>query len=183
MPNVSLAKELSQLAKELLVQHGLSRTLRCRVERHLQMCIDHIPARAGPHVSAFVMRRATNLAPHVTLRDLARAAWDPEKLREFNPFLSEAALMDVLHPAILEWLKLCVLEDKLERMTFVAAAGNSQELERELQEVGREWSVKEYPEWLVFEVEQRLQIRKVQTRGWDSAVARPSAVARGRKAT
>eukprot|EP00965_Chrysotila_dentata_P000285 9095-Pleurochrysis_carterae.AAC.1 len=47
-------------------------------------------------------------------------------------------------------------------MAAIAAAGNSQELERELSEVGREWSVREHPQWLVFEVEQRVQIRRTQ---------------------
>ena len=162
LPTVKLSEKISQLEKALLVQHGHARSLRDRVELHLIECVDRIPVDAGWHASAFVMRRAANLAPRVTLRDLARASWEPNTLREFNPFLSEAAVKDVLHPAILEWLELCVLEDKLERMARIAANGNAQELERELKEVGRDWAAKQHPQWLVFEVEQRLQIRRVQ---------------------
>ena len=45
---------------------------------------------------------------------------------------------------------------------LAAAKHDVQELERELSEIGREWSVREHPEWLAFEVEQQLKIRKVQ---------------------
>ena len=162
MCSVQLAKPIKTLKEDLHAQHAVALRYRQKIERHLLLCVDQIPAIAGWHASAFVMRRAANFEPRVTLRDLARAAWEPEGLRQFNPFLSEAAVREVLRPAILEWLKLCVLEDKLERMEFIAADGNAQELERELKEVGREWSVKEHPQWLVFEVEQRLQIRHVQ---------------------
>lgn len=162
MPGVTLALEVSQLEKALLEHLALVGLLRKRSERHLLECVELVPAGSGWHASAFVMRRAANLAPCVTLRDLARASWAPETLRAFNPFLSEAAVTEVLHPGILHWLELCVLEDKLERMALIAAAGSSQELERELKEVGRDWEPKRHPQWLVFEVEQRLQIRKAQ---------------------
>eukprot|EP00966_Prymnesium_polylepis_P105349 2439633-Prymnesium_polylepis.1 len=148
MPKFRFAKECFHLERDLLMQHGLIQALRDRVERDVLVCIDRIPASAGWHAPAFVMRRAANLVPRVTLRDLARAAWEPEMLRQFNPFLSNAALMKMIHPAILEWLELCVLEDKLTRMTLIAAESNWQELERELREVGRQWSVTAHPEWL-----------------------------------
>lgn len=162
MPTAALALDISQLESDLLAQHAIARSMRERVERHLLECIERVPAGAGRHASAFVMRRAANLAPRATLPDLARASWEPETLRQFNPFLSEAAVTEVLLPCILQWLELCVLEDKLERMALLAADGNSQELERELKEVGRGWEPKQHPQWLVFEVEQRLQIRRAQ---------------------
>ena len=49
---------------------------------------------------------------------------------------------------MLDWLKYCVLEDQLERMhssalaaASASAAAASQELKRELEEIGREWEV------------------------------------------
>ena len=107
------------------------------------------------------MQRAANRAPYVTPCDLARSAWDPNRLLHFNPQLSEEAVAS-LHAGVLEWLQLCVLEDKLERMCKAAVAGMVQEVERELQDVGRDWDVADHPQWLVFEVEQRLQIRRLQ---------------------
>jgi hypothetical protein len=58
---------------------------------------------------------------------------------------------------VLDWLKYCVLEDQLERMHSSAlaaasasaaayAAAASQELKRELEEIGREWEVHVHPE-------------------------------------
>jgi hypothetical protein len=38
---------------------------------------------------------------------------------------------------------------------------NAQEIERELCNIDRMWDVNKYPEWLVFEVEQELQIREI----------------------
>ena len=62
----------------------------------------------------------------------------------FNPFLSVEAEAQ-LH----EW----VLEDQLERMhssalaaASASAAAASQELKRELEEIGREWEVHVHPE-------------------------------------
>ena len=176
MPIVKLAHDLELLHQELLVQHGLTRAARERVEMHLLLYIDRIPSCAGLHASAFAMRRAANLSPRVTLRDLACAAWEPDELYKFNPFLSAASVQDVLQPAVLEWLALCVLEDKLERMKLLAVEGNVQELERELKEIGRDWCVKLHPQWLVFEVEQRLQIRRIQHRIAAFCISRPGAI-------
>jgi hypothetical protein len=54
---------------------------------------------------------------------------------------------------VLDWLKYCVLEDQLERMhssalaaASASAAAASQELKRELEEIGREWEVHVHPE-------------------------------------
>ena len=175
MLSVRLAREPARLYQELLVQRGLASAARERMEMHVLLWVDRIPQGASWHAPAFVMRRAANLEPRVTLRDLARAAWAPETLLQFNPFLSDGALKE-LRLAILEWLSLCVLEDKIERMALLAAEANTQELERELKEVGREWSVKKHPQWLVFEVEQRLQIRRVQYRITQFCIDNPGAI-------
>jgi hypothetical protein len=101
------------------------------------------------------MRRTANLEPLPTPRDLARAAWAPTNLLRFNPFLSEAAVLR-MSAGTLMWLQAYVLEDKIRRAYELAAAGSVEELERELQEVGRAWDVQQHPQWLVFEVEQQL---------------------------
>ena len=130
------------------------------VEQYLLRVVSYIPEQCPARFN-FNMRRAANLAPHVTLRDLARAALNSAELLRFNPFLSVSAEKQ-LHEWVLDWLKYCVLEDQLERMSKLAKEDNTQELEREFKEIGREWEVQVYPEWLVFEVEQKLKIRRVQ---------------------
>lgn len=107
------------------------------------------------------MRRAANVEPQPTLRDLARAAYASEHVWRFNPFLSDSAVQ-TLHLRILRWLELCVAEEELERMLPLATSENAQKLERELQQAERVSCVRKHPRWLVFEVEQRLQIRQDQ---------------------
>ena len=175
-PAVRLASELKELEKSLFMLHRRTLASRTRAEKFLLLYVDRIPGSAGWHAPAFVIRRAVNLEPHVTLRDLARAAWQPDELWQFNPFLSTAAVRDVLHPIILEWLELCVLEDKLKRMMNLAEQRNAQELERELNDIGREWKLRDHPQWLVFEVEQRLQIRRVQFRVASFLIENPGAI-------
>ena len=46
-------------------------------------------------------------------------------------------------------------------MYYLAESKNNQEIERELCNIVRMWDVNKYPEWLVFEVEQELQIREI----------------------
>ncbi len=119
--------------------------------------INYVPLGA---ICAFSMRRAANFEPVATLTDLARSAFLPKSLSKFNPFLSKATYQG-LHDDILVWLQICVLEDKVERMYRLTESKNSQEIERELCNIDRMWDVKKHPEWLVFEVEQGLQIREI----------------------
>lgn len=58
---------------------------------------------------------AAKLLPCVTTEDLPPLLWDRKRIREFNPFLSQTT-SEVVAEAILSWLRLCVLEDKLKRL-------------------------------------------------------------------
>ncbi|KAG2501267.1 hypothetical protein HYH03_001073 [Edaphochlamys debaryana] len=106
--------------------------------------------------------RLSGAAPCVGPLDLAVAAWRPEVLRQFNPFLSEEVLAG-LRKGVLTWLTLCVLEDRLGRLVALAEAGEEYrtQLVQELL-VRRVWDVRAHPQWLVFEAEGRLQIRPQQ---------------------
>lgn len=137
------------------------RTSRERLELELLHHVSNVPVHACRSEPNFLMNRSANLIPTVSNRDFLKAAWDPDSLLQFNPFLSRTSL-DQLRYSILVWLQACVLEDKLQRMIKMATNSEEQLLIRELQEVRRNWDVATYPEWLVFEVEQRLQIRQVQ---------------------
>lgn len=82
----------------------------------------------------------------------------------FNPFLSKDACTNIYFD-ILEWLQICVLEDKLKRIQAKFCGDHFQKdnplLIRELLTT-REWNVNHHPEWLVFEVESMIQIRNTQ---------------------
>ncbi|KAJ8606838.1 hypothetical protein CTAYLR_009177 [Chrysophaeum taylorii] len=74
-------------------------------------------------------------------------------------------VLDIIHRRILTWLELCELEDTLERLASACASRDEAKLQHELREVlteRREWNPRTQPEWLVFEVEQRLRIRGIQ---------------------
>jgi hypothetical protein len=113
------------------------------------------------HVIAFRLKRTINQVPIPTVQDLARLSFMPKMLKDFNPFLSEAGTKK-FQTGVFQWLDLCVLEDKLHRMLGFARKKEQQPLERELENIKSDWSVQDYPEWRVFEMEQQLQIRNVQ---------------------
>lgn len=53
--------------------------------------------------------------------DLLACAIQHQSIAEFNPFLSVASQTEV-HNSILMWAQLCVLEDRLDRLTKLFAA-------------------------------------------------------------
>ncbi|KAI9918934.1 hypothetical protein PsorP6_011514 [Peronosclerospora sorghi] len=104
-----------------------------------------------------------NYLPLVTVSDIVRCAFDKETLYALAPTLSEKA-REVVTKAVIMYLELCVLEDKVERLIWITSRRGEMseaQLIEELKNV-REWESKEYPYWLAFEVEGRLQIRHEQ---------------------
>ena len=112
-------------------------------------------------VPSFRLKRIANRIPIPSISDLATLAFDPDWLHIFNPFLSRKTSQAV-KDGVLQWLQLCVLEDKVFRMLCHARKQAKSALERELEDCGRGWEVQDFPGWLVFEMEQQLQIRQVQ---------------------
>eukprot|EP00798_Chlamydomonas_sp_ICE-L_P024217 gene24217-9817_t len=125
---------------------------------------------------SFRMLRSADGTASVGLLDLVEAALHaPDHLLTFNPFLTKQSCQS-LHQAILAWLQLCVLEDRLKRLKLFCKAGATQQLVQELQ-VTRQWSVSDFPEWLVFEVEGGLQIRPQQYAVAKRLIHEPGAIA------
>ena len=92
-----------------------------------------------------------------TSHDLMCLAWDDDKLHMLNPLIGPDARRK-LRVQIIEWMMLCVLEDKLSRL---ARARSQHDMLVELDCI-REWDPFEHPRWLAFETEQQLQIRPYQ---------------------
>jgi hypothetical protein len=64
--------------------------------------------------------------------------------------------------SIFLWLRLVVLEDKIERIKHLHKCGDSAtEIKKELS-VSRIWNPADYPCWLAFEAEKSIQIRQEQ---------------------
>lgn len=92
--------------------------------------ITFVPDDLAPHASSpydravrtsFQLLRTAGLLARARQQDLLRIALDKRLLKECNPFLSEASC-DSLHTAIIHWLELCVLEDRLARLTRLSAS-------------------------------------------------------------
>ncbi|KAG2492053.1 hypothetical protein HYH03_009551 [Edaphochlamys debaryana] len=135
---------------------------RAAAEAFLLRHASAVPEDVGCHGAAFRLLRLSSAAPSAGPLDLLVAAWRPEVLRQYNPFLSDQAVAG-LREGVLTWLALCVLEDRLGRLEALAEAGEEYrvQLVQELL-VRRVWDLRVHPEWLVFEVEGRLQIRPQQ---------------------
>lgn len=95
---------------------------RQEAQQYLLHYLSYIPETTGAAAASFRLTRMSSLTPTVALLDLLRCAWQLEKLLEFNPFLSAAACSR-LYKGLLLWLQLCVLEDKLARLTQQLQAG------------------------------------------------------------
>jgi hypothetical protein len=92
------------------------------LQQHLLHHLSHIPTSTGPPAASFRLLQLSGAAPAAALLDLLPCAWQPQLLLQFNPFLSAAAVAR-LHRAVLVWLQLCVLEDKLGRLQQLLLAG------------------------------------------------------------
>lgn len=116
----------------------------------------------NPH---FLLLRYSNDVPIVNIRDFPRILLKPCHIMFFNPHLSSESCKHI-HAACVQWAELCVMEDRLRRLLKTLlnpASGNTNEhnenptVVKELL-LRRRWSSKDYPEWLVFELEQGIQI-------------------------
>jgi hypothetical protein len=146
-------------------------SMRCEVlkareatEAYILTSLVAVPNSASSLAPAFRMQRLVNVVPKPILADLVRASWDESVVPHFNPFLTQKAHTDLRHFVLL-WEKLCVLEDKLARLSFLllkpTSSGTSDLLLQEL-ESRRMWDTYEHPRWLAFELEFGLQIRPKQ---------------------
>jgi hypothetical protein len=121
------------------------------------------------------------------LRDITRLFLDKKIIGQVNPFIAKECINEI-HRVMGVYLEAEVLREKFSRLlkTYCGCADDTDlETEEEIQHVAasirkskgllvqeiqchRKWSTAKHPGWLVFEVEQRLQIRPQQ---YDVAMA------------
>lgn len=133
------------------LQHCASHSRQC-LENYIQDVLDN--TNGMPMPSGMDLKRISRIHPQATTRDLQSAALHGEVLLEFNSCISARDRLR-LQDYILEWLRLCVLEDKLVRLSGLS--DDKEGLQKELR-VFRNWDPSECPAWLVFEVEHCLQL-------------------------
>jgi hypothetical protein len=104
---------------------------------------------------------SANVLPQAQAMDIMTLA-NAEKGYGFNPLLADKCKRTIKRYSLV-WMQLCVFEDKIARMLDLATKGHQShgKLLRELS-TKRIWSVEKHHLWLIFEVEQQLQIREEQ---------------------
>ncbi|KAL4150964.1 hypothetical protein PRNP1_010350 [Phytophthora ramorum] len=104
-----------------------------------------------------------NYLPLLTMSDIVQCAFDDETLHTLAPKLSEKA-RESFKKGVLQYMELCVLEDKVERLIWKAKRSGELSDAQLVDELvnERRWLSSTYPYWLAFEVEGRLQIRHEQ---------------------
>lgn len=112
------------------------------------------------HDNAHDLLRTVGLIPTASATDLAKCAIDASVITTFNPMLTLESCAKLVE-SILIWLRLCVYEDKLGRLVSFFRSGSLDEMTREIDTVTI-WDTAKHPYWLIFEVENGIQIRQEQ---------------------
>jgi hypothetical protein len=138
----TLAHSLEATLLKLCHIHGRVEAWRDQAEKFLLTSVAILPLSTDGtsskkegdwHAAAFKLQRLSCMMPTAGLQDLLCMALDPQLLpRNFNPFFSAASKAS-FHRALLLWLQLCVLEDRLGRLKAHAQAGREAQLVQELQ--------------------------------------------------
>jgi hypothetical protein len=132
---------------------GTSSHLRSAIEYFIMEILNNSEASCVAP-SGVDLKRVSRLHPTATARDCLLILVKKDILTEFCVAISENEKL-LLQGYIIEWLHLCVIEDKLARLSGMI--GNESGLLKELR-VFRSWDPVDSPSWLVFEVEHCLQI-------------------------
>ena len=100
-----------------------------------------------------------NRSPEPVIRDLLLIATSQDHVKRFNPFFTESET-DEYRDCVLVYLETLVFKEKLLRIAKLVDGPKNLLIEELLNK--RNWDIKQYPEWLVFEVEGGIQIRPEQ---------------------
>lgn len=161
-----LPKDILQKTPEelLLILNSMKEevsTARSELEKSLLSVFNnHTGQKSHWQMEVYRLRKLSDQVPQVTARDLLSLALDAMKYSVFNPFIVADALCR-LGDCLVNWLELCVMEDKLGRLSKHCSDSNHRAIVQELR-CSRDWHSRENVDWLVFEVECRMQIRPEQ---------------------
>ena len=151
-------------------QHEVNQ-VECEIREFLLSTINSITLPLNEQEAHHQSLRVANFIPSCSLADLLSiCSWKTHKLELYNPFLTDRiGITENIYELILVWLQICVLQDKLDRllnhsMRMFEPKHSSYFKQLFIEEIRvvREWVAKDYPHWLVFEVEGGIQIRREQ---------------------
>ncbi|KAH9126266.1 hypothetical protein AeMF1_003292 [Aphanomyces euteiches] len=124
------------------------------MEEFLHASLNIVPSDMKPMMDLLC---ASNRHPRVCVDDWLRLAVDDSIVRKLNPYFSQT-VASKYQSATRVYLALCVLSLRLARLlNILKTSGSNESLFQELLCI-RTWSWDDHPRWLVFEVEQSLQI-------------------------
>ena len=141
-------------------------TTKKEVEKETKAIWDYVhrslhDAAPGELQNRLSFHRLTNILPAIiTPMDLIKGVYDPTWLSCINPTLSVQSQM-LVRDAILEWLRLVVLGDKIRRLEKFRSENKFEDIKKELG-CTRLWRPANHPSWVAFEVDQGIQIRPEQ---------------------
>ena len=140
--------------------YGFVVELRRKVETYALDVLNQVPEQKSFHWHENAQRilRVAGQVPTAVATDIAKIAVDPSMVGNFNPIIKNKSC---LLESISIWLQLCVYEDKLARLLSFAMSGFIEGVMMEL-DIRTVWDTSKHPYWLVFEVENGIQIRQDQ---------------------
>jgi hypothetical protein len=157
LPTASLTlscnNELNRIQRDVV-------ELRRKIENFAIDALNQVPEQTSFHWHDKAQRilRVAGRVPTAVAADLAKIAVDPSMIASFNPMIKDKSC---LLESISIWLQLCVYEDKLTRLLSFSKSGSIEEVMTEL-DIRTVWDTSKHPCWLVFEVENGIQIRPDQ---------------------
>ncbi|TYZ59387.1 hypothetical protein PybrP1_001605 [[Pythium] brassicae (nom. inval.)] len=156
LPDVCLAKPLAELEPEF---QRLLLEVKAAREQVLEYVLEMVD-RSRNDIASRILKLVDYL-PTPTIADVVQSVCDDDVLTVLLSTKSASHKL-AFRASALQFMELCVLEDKLERL--VAAAQQNAATASIVDELSsvRAWDSRKYPFWLAFEVEGRLQIRHEQ---------------------
>ena len=141
------------------IQRGVVE-LRRKIENFAIDALNQVPEQTSFHWHDKAQRilRVAGRVPTAVAVDLAKIAVDPSMIASFNSMIKDKSC---LLESISIWLQLCVYEDKLTRLLSFSKSGFIEGVMTEF-DIRTVWDTSKYPCWLVFEVENGIQIRPDQ---------------------
>ncbi|RKP17048.1 hypothetical protein ROZALSC1DRAFT_24598, partial [Rozella allomycis CSF55] len=128
------------------------------IELYIYESIEKVPSEESAMMNCF---KTINLAASAKITDIYRLVIDKSHLKLMNPYLCNESV-DRIQKCSIQFLKLCVLCDKIERIQNGLSDNLSNSILAKDLLCKRIWNAECNPRWLVFEAENEMQIRPIQ---------------------
>jgi hypothetical protein len=141
------------------------------LESSLYALLRSVPKDDSPlawHMRSFQLFNGAGCVADLKITDFISFLWNSELIGLFNPFLVlHNDDMEAFKEAIIVWMELAVLQEKIDRLMALCSFNHSNDTELQSKfakeaMVVRSWDPRKHPKWIAFELCARLQIRPNQ---------------------